>query len=1633
VEETLTITSQDVCAPILDHARCRPGKVAILAVSGNLTYGELAHAVLSLADAIAETASCPRYAVVACESKQEAVIGILGALAAGLCVVPLHAGQQLEAVPNPVLHEGYILIGDGVRALSMPEHAPPRHHWRRVLQPRSAAAPAWRRQSDLPPPQAPAYVLMTSGSTGQPKAVVQTHAGLAGNIAIYTASVGLEASDIVSFLPAYSVDAGLMDLFGALVAGATLAAWETALLGTEGLYEWLAAQRVTVLHGTPSVLDLACRGRRNTVMADRVRAIVFGGEVLHPLQLDAVRRHFPASTVYVNGLGPSECTVALQHHFAAGGHGGRCPVGQAIPGVRAMVLDKQGDRVVPPHPEAGELVIFSPYLALGYLGDETLTAARFRDFPEHGRGYVSGDLVRRGDDGLLHFCGRSGRATKVAGVFVDLDDIQRQLAAKRELLWSFAAISPYQAHDAGVLAIAFVRRPESRLSPADIEAFLRTRFPSLPVVVRALEFAEVPLTASGKVDHRRVDARLAALEAEVAASATGLDDPTKDPAAALRSFWSDALGHEPRPESNFYADGGTSLMLMHLLTRLGCRLDARLITGPLITKPVFADIERLCRSAQPDSGALPAVVDTPHRTNPYVQATLNHVRLAEPCLSHIQVASHELSSSIGVSQIARALEAALSRTVEWRDDEETGMLSAHLPWKYGSPLRIHAGRVEPFPHALAKLRRLVAPADTLCAFLLTQRDRDGPAHLLAGASHIHLDGAGFHALMSAVARAHVGDLQGPIGEASLGTGLPSFAWPRGDLVACATQWARPAHGFEAPLLPSETSVPAIEGWSDFRTALLSETLDVRSADIAACARRHAVSLPTLLLASWVLALHRLTGQAGMCIGIPVDLRSGLAQAAILDNYTNAVPARFVVEAGQSIASFLAGVQASLAESLVVADVPYPELLRMLKDTGAGPDYRHRVLFTHRVDASHADVLTAFGPRVPMHVGYSSCEISIGAVERQGRITIDVEHAVETVPSSAAEALRRHALEYLRSLMALPSQTPLSNLTGGQNAATAFSSLRGPRVEFDPGSGLSAAVAAVARALPEACAVVEPGRRCSYAELVAHVRDAEHRLSATLGGAGEGLVFVRQEAGFDYVATCLACEALGLTFVPVDEALSSRLRPDWTLHYGGVAVVEQDGSVRALPSPLIRSTERALYAMFTSGSTGLPKLASNTSKGLHNRFDWMSRTFRLARPVTLQTTGHVYDSSLWQLLWPLTQGGTAVVPRRVRGLVDRDDLLAAIDSEGVNLVDFVPSVLATYMNSPSSVEAFRQRARSLQHVIIGGEAFSVSHGVRLQEALPNASLWNLYGPTEAAIGSIFHRFTPDYGEPLPLGVPMQNTGACVLDSAGRVLQRGQRGEIALFGDCIGVGYVADVHATRERFRTLRIEGQPVHAYLTGDTGSVDLSGLLHYHGRQGRTVKVRGQWVDLAELELSVQGCCAGSRVHAFLASEPPSAVPAVVVAVESSSGEPQALDSLLQRRPGMAQWLDRICTLERFPLSPSGKVDARGVEAACRAQREATPAHRPPGLVPRDALRARINQCWCTALGTDRVRMDRSFFDQGGNSLLLLTLVDLLRAEVHPSIRPLDVFRHPTIAALSLLVRQRLSSAGASEGMQYAD
>ncbi|MCS6844432.1 MAG: non-ribosomal peptide synthetase [Caldilineales bacterium] len=500
-------------------------------------------------------------------------------------------------------------------------------------------SPKVYQSTNLPAPTAPAYIIYTSGSTGVPKGVVISHAALAQHLHDVAAHFGLTPQDRVLQFSAYTFDQGLEQILATLTSGATLVMRGEEIWPADRFPSVAARHGLTVINLPPAywnqVVQALDTAPHAAEAAKTLRLIIVGGDALTPESLRLWQRSPWRQIRLLNAYGPTEATITattfeVPPDFQPRGLGRAAPIGRPLPNRRAYVLDPEGRPVGIGIP--GELYLAGAGLALGYLNRPELTAERFLPDPfsvisdqssatDHRspitdyrspttaprsalhapRMYRTGDLVRWLPDGNLEFLGRVDQQVKVRGFRVELGEIEAVLAQHPAVGQAVVVALPEGSLSASgspssrgaptdLRLVAYLvpraRNGDDAALPAELRRFLESRLPGYMVPSAFVLLEALPLTASGKVDRRRLPAP--DLTDQLRSTYV---EPTNLLEADLAAIWQRVLGvARVGIHDNFFDLGGHSLLATQIVAQVRAAYGVELSLRRLFETPTVAGL-----------------------------------------------------------------------------------------------------------------------------------------------------------------------------------------------------------------------------------------------------------------------------------------------------------------------------------------------------------------------------------------------------------------------------------------------------------------------------------------------------------------------------------------------------------------------------------------------------------------------------------------------------------------------------------------------------------------------------------------------------------------------------------------------------------------------------------------------------------------------------------------------------------------------------------------------------------------------------------------------------------------------------------------------------------------------------------
>jgi amino acid adenylation domain-containing protein len=868
-----------------------------------------------------------------------------------------------------------------------------------------------------------------------------------------------------------------------------------------------------------------------------------------------------------------------------------------------------------------------------------------------------------------------------------------------------------------------------------------------------------------------------------------------------------------------------------------------------------------------------------------------------------------------------------------------------------------------------------------------------------------------------------------------------IAWlERQDQEQAAGFWREQLAGYDEPVrLAIDRGRSADSASFGEAQRLLSPELTRR---LETFARDHQFTLNTIVQAGWALLLSRYSRKSDIVFGVTMSGRSAPLPGieSMVGPFINTLPLRIALRDHVSVKAWLGDVQSRAA---ALRNFEYSPLVKVQQQSDVpkgAPLFEYLYVFENfPVDLTRANSLGGSVKLRDLSLADQTNYSLMLLIVPGSQLTFRFNYTRERFSSEAIERFLDHFEHLLESLIANPSERLSAvSLLSVRERAQVIDELNSTASTFQGETRLHKAIESQVHRSPAAVAVEFESRQLSYRELDVLADRLARALVARGVGPGRS-VGVYAERSLEMIVALYGVLKAGGAYVPLDPELPPRRIAEMLADARPALLVAQSRLSESLPAtgleivllnedcnlalsnshdappPETHALDPA-YVIFTSGSTGRPKGVMVPHGGICNRLWWMQNQYRLTvDDCVLQKTPYSFDVSVWEFFWPLLCGARLVMARP-GGHRDPDYLVNIIQQRGVTTLHFVPSMLRAFVAARGLEDCV-----TLKRVICSGEALAPE----LVEAVyrrMGVELHNLYGPTEASVDVTAWACPRGSKQSVvPIGRPIANTQAYVLDPDMRPLAIGIPGELHLGGIQLALGYTHWPEMTAERFVPAPYGGHPgCRLYRTGDLCRWLPDGNLEYLGRIDHQVKIRGYRIELGEIEQAL-------REHAGVTD-------AIVMARPGISGEDRLVAWCRPSGPATAESLRLFLAhrlpeymvpaafvlLDQFPMTPSGKIERKALPEP-DAQRPEDTGH---FVAPRSETEMALATIWSDVLGVRPVGIHDNFFALGGHSLLATQVASRVREALGVDVPLRELFSEPTIARLGRLVDEEQGRAG---------
>jgi amino acid adenylation domain-containing protein len=1499
-----------------------------------------------------------------------------------------------------------------------------------------------------------AYVLFTSGSTGEPKGAIIHHEGAMNHIlAEYEA---LDLPDGFRFLQSANIgsDVSVWQMLGPLLkGGAVVIIDKDDLLDYNSLTIALKENKINVVEFVPTyswgMVDYI-QGLQEVPLFKDLSWIMLTGEKVPVDLANKLKKLFPGTRI-LNCYGPCEASddvvqYEIKEFFPQ--EQIHVPIGRPIANMNVFVLDKSGSLC--PIGVAGELCVSGTGVGLGYLGMPEKTALSFISNPFHGTVgstiYKTGDLGKWLPEGNLVFLGRSDNQVKIRGHRVEPGEIESFLRKEPGVKDCYVMI--HKDGQGQEFLIAFVV-PDSKVNnndtlQNDITSVCRNGLPSFMQPTNFCIIDEMPLNVSHKIDEKKL---LQLFDKVIILNDKGFVAPRNEIEKSLSDIWKKILNVESiSVYDNFFEIGGHSLLATKVMTTIRKELEIEIAIGDLFRKPSINELSSHIGTKK-KAGSLPLI--TIQKRPPFIPLSYSQERLwfidkLQGSINYHIPSVVRLHGHLNNGLLEQAFKGIVDRHEALRTvfKEEEGIA-------YQEILSSDAWRLE-FT-VLSDDEKLIndfiaselnKPFDLSADFMLrvhVARLSEVEHILVFVMHHIASDGWSSSILVKELIELHQALKEGR--QSNL-TPLPvqyaDYAlWQKNHLDKVIDKklayWENKLKDVEPLNLPTDFKRPLIQSTrGDYMSFTIDKTFTRRLYELS---KQEGVTLFVTLLSAFKVLLYRYTGQDDICVGTPVANRTQKEIEPLIGCFINTLAIRTHIENNLGFKELLLKIKETTLEAYNHQEAPLEKIIDRVernRDMSRSPLFQ--VLFTldnnEMVDAVDIGDIILSG--VPFKPDTTKFDLSFNISELPGGLNVGITYCSDLFLENTIARLADHYLMLLQSVVGDVTKKvgKLQMLTDVETKQL-VQEFNSSNVIYPGNETIADLFEKQVVKTPGRTALVLGEEKLTYSEL----NERSNQLARHLCNKGvkkNWLVGICLNNPLEMVVGIMGVLKSGGAYVPIDPDLPIG-RLDYIIKHTGIAFIITDKQCKNLfetGDPLVavidirlktiktegtqnlhlkRSAEDASYVIFTSGSTGRPKGVIVTNGNLVDYFYGLfsateitrSNTFALMSTLTadLGNTilfGSLLSGGILHLFSPDT-------------LKDPNVLHNYFTQHGIDCIKIVPS---HWKALDIGVPLLPRKI-----IIFGGEELSSEILERIKSVNHVIEIINHYGPTETTIGKLIYKVDKAKSyQYVPIGVPFSNSQAYILDAGKELCAVGIPGELFISGDGVAAGYLNEPALTSEKFvEDSFAKGKRM--YSTGDIVRRLSDGNIVFLGRTDNQVKIRGYRVELGEIETVLEELSMIRQAVLIPQKDNENNSYLIAYIVSAQPFDREAVILYLKNRLPDYMMPSLFIELKELPLTSNGKIDRKRLPAP-----EASIINAHEYVAPRNEMERKLTDIWKELLKVVQVGVYDNFFESGGHSLLAVRVISAIRKDLGKELPIQQLFFRPTISELALYLDSKEES-----------
>ncbi|MEE4562239.1 amino acid adenylation domain-containing protein [Paenibacillus polymyxa] len=1464
-----------------------------------------------------------------------------------------------------------------------------------------------------------AYIIYTSGSTGKPKGVMVSHKAIYNRLLWIREYCEITEADTLMLKTPYTFDVSLIELLLWSLCGCNICILhEGGHRDPQAMMRAMKENNVSIVHFVPSMLKAFAYYFKDKKIKNvkSLRYVFSSGESLNAQHVQEFNSNFnvDGQIKILNLYGPTEAAVDVSYYECHTVETDPIPIGKAIHNVGLSSMDLF-DRILPPGIK-GQLVISGLALAEGYLNHPELTKEKFIfHHALNERMYKTGDCVYFKENKEIVFCGRMDRQVKLRGYRIELDEIKTAIMRSEEINDAEVVLKNDQHGEA--ILIAFIV-PKNDATTIDVlKDELSQQLLSYMIPEHFIVLKKLPVNANGKTDIQSLmNIDITSSLDEV--SATSVTETELQ----LYHLWSRVLGKGiHQSDMDFFSVGGDSLKAIYLIAEMNEVFDCDWDINKIFQYPTIEQQIQALKSEQfnpisfeeernyPQKREKTYVVNATQRRL-YFLSKLNNNKAYNITGVYKVIGQFDKSKVEGLFNALLDQHDILRTSYYIKDQEVVAEVDDNCK------VTIEEKAIE-HEHDLKQTIDLLSygfeleQAPLLRLYMISTRDT-ASTFFVADMSHVIADGISLSLLL----RQFNSLFSSSGNELMRETQYLNFSRDR-ELQNDEQKkyWLNELKSIPDSL-PLKTDFPRPQIFT-FNGGTISRKYDRLTVQHSAAYYKTTPSI--IFLSALSILIYRQSGYKEFVIGVVVSGRTGRKTKDIIGPMINTLPLYICLQDNLTGEEVIRYVHSKVLDLLKNQNCPVDEIIDDLQlDRKLDYNPLFNILYTFNNEDIDLDMdLNIEGTQL-QHISYkpNAAKVDLSLFVYENIQTVEFEYCTDLFEQ---ESIRKY-MERFQKILCNLDDTEFSapvfqwDLLMDDEKDSLFKESKYVQDSKEI-TTIQQKFAKIVHKYPERVAIQSGERKLSYTELDYYSNCAAALLQSKGVGQRSNVGIILDNTP-ELIISILAVLKLGACYIPID--ISTPLdRVTFIIQDSNIdhIITERTDFIEfksVISMSSIMTTEIVdgnfnfvkgnisdlCYVIYTSGSTGIPKGCRLKQEGVINYIEWAIKQyitdFNGDNPLHFPMfTSPSVDLTVTSIFVPLLSGNTIEMYSN-----DIKSIIKIFCESQAEIVKLTPTHLKI-------VAAINLQETNIKKIIVGGEQLnkSLCDSIRI----PRVQLFNEYGPTEATVGCMIYEYLPvDSQQIVPIGTAIDNMNVYLLDKHNQICLPGVEGELYITGVGLADGYT-NSGITTEKFVEISIDdNQSCRMYRTGDYGYYLNNGNIVYTGRKDTQKKVRGYRVEFEEIEACLLNGLPLLSVYAFLRNEQ---IIVCFTSQEMDEGLTQTILSYARRKLPLHMVPDKVIPLKQMPILTSGKVDESLLSSLAD---EGGRGEKTVFSTEINEIQETIRRIWEGVLNINNIDLNDSFFDVGGNSILLLQLHN--KIEQHYSgIELMDYFKYTTINSIS--------------------